>query len=156
MNKTTKKTIGFKTFIGKFFLINDSPAKVAGGAALGIFLGIIPGEGVVSTLLLSSLFRLNRLAATAGVLAVNMWAMLLVFPPAAAVGGFLFQTSPERLIQHFKATYDLGWQDFFDSTIFFQLLLPMMVGFIIVASTIALIFFFVLYFLLKYKGVKFK
>ncbi len=79
-----------KIFFKKFFLINDTPHKIAAGAALGIFLGIVPGEGVMTTLVLASLFRFNRAAALIGVLATNMWTTLAVLPLAAGVGSFLF------------------------------------------------------------------
>jgi uncharacterized protein (DUF2062 family) len=151
-----KAKIKLKNFIKKFFLIDDSPAKIAGGAALGIFLGIVPGEGVMATLFLAWLFHLNRLAATAGVLAVNMWTTVLVFPAAAAVGSFLFGVSPGLLIQDFEKSYSVGWREFFDGMLFFKLLFPMMAGFAIVAGAIAFAFFLILYFMLKYKGVKFR
>ena len=80
----------------KFFLINDTPHKVAGGAALGTFLGIVPGEGVLITLLLSSLTRLNRLAALAGVGATNMWTTVLTLPVAAFFGGWIFRIDPHN------------------------------------------------------------
>ena len=102
----------FKKFINKFFLINDTPGKIAGGAALGIFLGIVPEEGVLTTLLLSSIFRLNRLAATAGVMATNMWTTVVILPFAAAIGAFLFGESKEHLISEFNIKVHLGFKFF--------------------------------------------
>ena len=151
-----KLKLKLKKFFEKFFLINDTPGKVAGGAAVGIFIGIVPGEGVISTLLIASVFRLNRLAATAGVLITNMWMTLAVLPLAAYIGGVLFRVAPGQLMENFRATYDMGIGHFFNFTIFFELVIPLMVGFIIAAGIIALAFFFLLYFLLKYKKLKFK
>jgi len=145
-----------KNFIKKFFLIDDSPHKVAAGAALGIFWGIMPGEGVATTLITASILRFNRLSATAGVLAVNMWTTFLIVPFAATVGGFLFNTNSQTLINNFKATHNLGWKYFFTETIFTNLLLPLIVGFLIVSLAIALAFYFLLYFLLKYHKIRFK
>lgn len=143
-------------FIKKFFLIDDSPHKVAAGAALGIFWGIMPGEGVATTLITASILRFNRLSATAGVLAVNMWTTFLVMPLAATVGGFLFHTDAETLINNFKSTHELGWKHFFTETIFTNLLLPLIIGFIIVSAAISLVFYFLLYFALKYHKIRFK
>lgn len=144
-----------KNFIKKFFLIDDSPHKVAAGAALGIFMGVVPGEGVISTLLVATLFRFNRLSATAAIFATNMWSTVLVLPLAAITGGFLFRVNSQTLINSFHETYSLGLSYFFSKMILFELVLPLMVGYIISALTIALVFYFLLYFLLKYKKVKF-
>lgn len=152
-----KKTfLKIKNFIAKFFLIDDSPHKVAAGAAIGIFWGIMPGEGVATTLVTATIFRFNRLSATAGVLAVNMWMTIVSLPLAAICGGFLFKVDPEILISNFKSTYDLGIKYFFTETIFSHLLLPLIAGFFIVSIAISLVFYFLLYFLLKYKKVRFK
>jgi len=153
MKKTLYK---IKTFIKRFFLIDDSPHKVAAGAALGIFLGIIPGEGVTASLVLAYIFRLNKLSATAGALSTNMWGTAAVLPLAAGIGGFLFGIDPSTLIENFKSTYQLGFKYFLSKIIFFSLLLPLIVGFIIAAGIISLAFYFLLYFLLKYRKIKFK
>ncbi|HRY82158.1 MAG TPA: DUF2062 domain-containing protein [Candidatus Moranbacteria bacterium] len=145
-----------KTFLKQFFLINDTPHKIAGGAALGIFLGITPGEGVLTTLILASIFRLNRLSATAGVLATNMWMTILVLPFSAGVGAFIFKTNAKDLINNFHATYHLGLKFFFSKIIFLDLLLPLIIGFVITAGAIALVFYFLIYFLLKYNKIEFK
>ncbi|MCI0471033.1 MAG: DUF2062 domain-containing protein [Candidatus Aminicenantes bacterium] len=142
-----------KQYIRKFFLINDTPHKVAAGAALGIFLGIIPGEGFLATLALSSLFGLNRLAALAGVGAVNMWTTFLVFPPAAYVGGLIFRVKYEDLRASFENTTHLGFKYFLSKAVFFDLTLPLIVGFLIVAGAIALaVYFGLFYFLCRRKN----
>jgi len=141
-----------KQYIRQFFLINDTPHKVAGGAALGIFLGIIPGEGVLATLVLASLLRLNRLAALAGVGAVNMWTTVLVFPLAATVGSWIFGINYEALRENFSQTSHVGWRYFLGKAVFFDLTLPLIVGFVVVAGTISLVVYFgLLYFLIKRK-----
>lgn len=145
-----------RRFFEKFFLIDDTPFKVAAGAALGIFLGIVPGEGVITTLILASVLRFNRLSATAGVLATNMWTTAVVLPLAAVIGGFLFQVSPSELIQSFDSTYHLGWEFFLSKIILKELVFPIVVGFVIAASAISLVFYFLLYSLLKYRKIKFK
>lgn len=153
MKKTLNK---IKDLITKFFLIDDSPHKIAAGAALGIFLGIIPGEGVTASLVLAALFRLNKLSATTGALSANMWATVAILPLAAGIGGFLFGIEPVSLIDNFQSTYQLGFKYFLSKTIFFSLVLPLIIGFIIAAGIVSLAFYFLLYFLLKYKKLKFK
>ncbi|HAT73425.1 MAG: hypothetical protein US30_C0001G0057 [Candidatus Moranbacteria bacterium GW2011_GWF2_36_839] len=145
-----------KTFIKKFFLIDDTPHKIAAGASLGIFLGIIPGEGLLATLILASLFRFNRLSATAGALAFNMWATVVTLPISAGIGAFIFKTNSQELIDNFNSTYHLGLEYFFSKIIFLELVLPLIVGFLITAGIIALVFYSLIYFLLKYKKVSFR
>jgi uncharacterized protein (DUF2062 family) len=142
-----------KKFFKQFFLINDTPHKIAGGGALGMFLGIVPGEGVLTTLALASIFRLNRLSATAGVLSTNMWTTFIVLPGAAAIGGFLFDTSGKELIKEFDQTYHLGLKFFLSKAILLDVALPLLVGFFIIAGSISLSFYFLLYYLLKTKKV---
>jgi uncharacterized protein (DUF2062 family) len=145
-----------KEYIKRFFLINDTPHKVAAGFALGVFWGIMPGEGIGTTLITAYLLRFNRLSATAGVLASNMWATFFILPLAAIFGGLIFHVSPESLINSFWDTHDLGWKYFFTETIFLKILTPFFVGFFIVSIAIALFFYFLLYFLLKYDKVRFR
>jgi uncharacterized protein (DUF2062 family) len=140
----------------KFFLIDDSPAKIAGGAAVGLFMGIVPGEGVISTLVVTTILRLNRLAGTIGILFFNMWTTLLFLPLAAFVGSVLFHIQPGALIADFKFNYNTSFKNFFEYSIIFKLLIPLMVGYVISALIISLLFFFLLYFLLKYKKIKFR
>jgi len=144
-----------KKFFRQFFLINDTPHKIAGGAALGIFLGIVPGEGVVTTLILASILRLNRLSATAGVLATNMWTTLLMLPVASTVGGFIFGENPSFLRSEFNRTYHLGLKFFLSKAILLDIALPLVVGFIISAGFVAITFYVILFFLLKRKGSRF-
>lgn len=143
-----------KTFFLKFFTLKDTPHKIAAGFALGTFLGIIPGEGVTASIILATIFRFNKASATSGALATNMWGSVAVFPLVAIVGGFLFNITPSYLTQQFSQTYHLGFRYFLSKTIFFDLALPLIVGFIIVAGVISLAAYFILYFLLKYNKIK--
>jgi len=144
-----------KNFLKQFFLINDTPHKIAGGAALGIFLGITPGEGVLTTLVLASLFRFNRLSATAGVLATNMWTTVVILPLTAGVGGFLFHTNGKELITDFDRTYHLGFKYFLSKAILLDVALPLVAGFIAIAGAIALAFYALLWYLLTYHKIRF-
>lgn len=144
-----------KTFFKKFFLINDTPHKIAAGAALGIFLGIIPG-GILTAVVVSSILRVNHLAAIAGVLATNFWTSFLIMPFAAKLGSWLFGIETQELIENFNNAYSANFKDFFSETVVLKLLLPLTVGFIIIAGAIAMVFYFLIYFLLKYKKVSFR
>jgi len=144
-----------RDYIKQFFLIDDSPHKIAGGAALGIFMGITPGEGVLTTLFFAYILRLNRLAALAGVLAVNMWTTVLALPVAAAIGGLIFRVSPQILSNDFHETLSLGWQYLLNWNILRETALPLIVGYVVFAGAIAaIVYFTLLYLLAKRKKTK--
>lgn len=140
-----------KSFFLHFFTLEDSTHNIAGGAALGVFLGILPGEGVATTLVLASIFKLNRASASIGVLATNMWGTVVALPLATIIGGFLFDQTPSHLSQEFYQTYHLGFKYFFSKIIFFELALPLISGFLVVSLGIAMLFYFAIFSLLKYK-----
>jgi len=139
-----------KKFFAHFFTLKDTPHNIAGGVALGVFLGILPGEGLATTLITASVLKLNRASATAGVLATNMWGTFVVLPLSTIVGGFLFNESPSHLSGQFYQTYHLGLRYFLSKAIFFDLALPLISGYLIVSIAIAIIFYFLMLFLLKY------
>jgi len=136
-------------FFKRFFLIDDTPHKIAAGAALGIFLGIAPGAGVAATLVLSSIFRFNRLAAMTGVLATNTWSLVVVLPLAATVGGYLFGGSKAYLIEQFDQYQSLGVKFFLSKEILFNIALPLGVGFVVVSGLAALFFYFLIFSIIK-------
>ena len=142
-----------KSFFRKVLLIHDSPKKIAGGAALGVFLAIMPGEGVLATIILSSFFRLNRLAAVTSVLAFNMWSTAVVLPAAALVGSWIFRIKYENLVSDFSQAWHLGLATFFTDTVIFHIALPLVVGFILVSGLVAGFFYFLIIFLLKKEKV---
>ena len=136
-------------FLRQVFLIDDTPHKIAAGAALGVFLGIAPGTGVTATVLLASIFRFNRLAAIAGVLATNMWTLIFALPLAAAVGGYLFGGNGTLLIAQFHKIQTVGYRFLFSKDVFLDIVLPISVGFVVVSGIIALGFYVLILFLMK-------
>ncbi|HBI50606.1 MAG TPA: hypothetical protein DDY21_02020 [Candidatus Moranbacteria bacterium] len=142
-----------KKFFAHFFTLDDSAHNIAGGTALGIFLGILPGEGLATTLIAAAILKLNKASATAGVLTTNMWGTVVTLPLATIVGGFFFGESPNHLSEQFYQTYHLGFKFFLSKAIFFDLALPLIIGFIISAGIISLAFYFIIFFLLKYKKI---
>lgn len=144
-----------RDYIKQFFLIDDTPHKVAGGAALGLFLGITPGEGVLSTLVLASIFRLNRLSALAGVLAVNMWTTVVVLPVAAAIGGLIFRVNPQTLSNDFHESLSMGLSYLFSWNILRETALPLLAGYVVLAGAVAAAAYFgLLYLLIKRKKLR--
>jgi len=69
--------------------MKDSPHKVAGGMALGIFLGIMPGAGTVAALVLATLLKLNRGAAVIGTLIFNTATTIPVWILSYSLGSLI-------------------------------------------------------------------
>jgi len=142
-----------KSFFRKILLIHDSPKKIAGGAALGVFLGIMPGEGVLSTIVLSTLFRFNRLASITAVVAFNMWSTAVILPLAAVIGSFIFRVSYQNLVLEFSSAFHDGWKAFFTDTVIFHIAIPLVVGFLVVSVAVSAFFYFFIIYLLKKEKV---
>lgn len=145
----------FKEFFEKLARMDDSPKKVAAGVAVGVFLGIFPGEGVTAAIIAAFVFRLNKLSTIAGALATNMWTTVIVLPISAWVGGFLFGTNPAELIRDFEQIYrTLGWKIFLTDEPW-ELALPLIVGFFIVAGFVSLVCYLITFNVLKNQKIKF-
>ncbi|MBU2028709.1 DUF2062 domain-containing protein [Patescibacteria group bacterium] len=138
-----------KTSSRKFFLINDTPQKIAVGFALGVFLGTIPGGGLLASLIVSSLLGLNRLAAISGALATNLWLTMVILPLAAKIGTLIFGEDYQSLIAQFQANYHLGYKFFLSSFVLFEIALPLAVGFVIIALLISFLAYIAVWFLME-------
>jgi len=146
-----------RELLKKFFTIQDTPQNIAAGAAVGVFFGIIPGEGVLTTLVFVFLFRLNRASGLIGVAMTNMWMTALALPPATWIGSILSGETATSLTQKFNEQYHIGWKFFFSKAILFDIVLPVVSGFLIVAFAIALIvYFFVLSAINRHRKIKSK
>ena len=133
-----------KGFIDQFFLINDTPHKIAAGAAIGVLFGIAPGEGLATTLVMVSLLKFNRLSATLGVMATNMWSTLVVLPFAAAIGSYFFEIEEAYLVNQFYEAYQLGYMHLLNVLV--DIALPLLVGYLIIAGLSAFLVYLLLYF----------
>lgn len=143
-----------RDYIKQFFLIDDTPHKIAAGAALGVFFGIVPGEGFGTTLLFSYLLRLNRLAALAGVSIVNTWTTVLVLPFAAIAGAFVLGVNKTEIIHRFNGLNGNYFQLFLNKVFFREITLPLLVGFFIVAGTVALLIYLLLLLVLNFRKTR--
>jgi uncharacterized protein (DUF2062 family) len=136
-------------FTRQFFLINDTPHRVAAGAAAGVFFGIMPGEGLATTLVVASLLKLNRLSAAAAVLATNTWTTVILVLPSAAVGSWFFGTNANELVADFHRAYHLGLRSF-SLKVILDLALPLLVGFVLIAGAISTAVYALLWYVLTF------
>lgn len=134
-----------RSIMKKFFLINDTPHKIAAGVALGVFFGILPGEGIITTLLFASLFGFNRLAAVIGVTATNMWGTFVMLPVASMIGARLFGTSAQMLMIQFQQARGQGIGALLAKLFLFDVALPLIIGFVIISGLVAFCLYAALY-----------
>ena len=113
----------------KIVIIDDSPHKVAGGLALGIFLGILPGAGPMASLVLAALFHLNKAAAFLGSILTNTWFSVVTFVAAVRLGCWAIGTDwHETYRQCKKILVHPHWQNFHDVSVL-NILKPVLVGY---------------------------
>jgi uncharacterized protein (DUF2062 family) len=103
----------FEQLKAKLLGIHDSAHRIALGAGLGLFLGVLPGTGPIAAVVGAFLLRANKVAALAGALLVNTWINVVTFPLALALGSFLFGIEPKALAKDWLAlTRHFTWHGF--------------------------------------------
>lgn len=122
----------FRLISLKLFRINDTPQKVALGAGIGVFSGILPGTGPVAAICLAIILRANRAAALLGSLVTNTWLSFLIFIPAIKAGSFMlgirWQEVHEECLRVFAA---FGWPQLLGLS-FLKVILPAILGYLII------------------------
>ncbi|MFH0762576.1 MAG: DUF2062 domain-containing protein [Candidatus Omnitrophota bacterium] len=122
----------FKLIYLKIFRINDTPQKIALGAGLGIFSGILPGTGPIAALFLAFLFRANRAAALMGSLVTNTWLSFFIFLPAIKAGSFILGVRWEQVHQECLGVFaDFSWRQLLELS-FLKIILPIAAGYLII------------------------
>jgi uncharacterized protein len=147
-----KRLLDYFSALGRKLLeVRDTPHAVAGGAAIGMFMGFTPLFGVKTllSLLAAYLLRCSKIAA---VIAVSLHDVIWPFLPFLLdleykVGYFLL-TSPHVL------PAKMVWKDFHKAdllnwTKFFEVGRPLMVGSLFVSAPAALLTYGLTLFLLK-------
>jgi len=143
-------------FFEKFFLINDTPEKIASGFALGVFFGIFPGVGLLITLFVATFLKLNRLAALSGAMATNTWVSIVILPVAAFAGAKISGRNYADLASQYKEGFGFGWEYFVGRIVFFDITLPLLLGFFVVALIIAMAAYIIMYGFLKRNKIMMK
>ncbi len=119
--------------------INDSPNKIALGFGLGLFLGVLPGTGVIAAVVCSVALRVNKAAALAGALLVNTWINIVAFPLALVVGGFVFRIDPDLLqVKWLALLADFTWNALLDTLILYAAL-AVFVGYLLLGLAMGIV-----------------
>lgn len=145
----------FKALYLRIIRIHDSPHKIAGGFALGVFLGILPGAGPMASIVLAYFFQVNKAAALAGSLLTNTWFSVVTFVVAIKIGAYMTGTKWQQIYNDAKLLFDhISWQKFTDGTSL-PILKPLLLGYAAVGLVSGLcIYVIVLLIVLAYRRRK--
>lgn len=137
-----KKLLAYFSALGrKLVNLRDTPHAIAGGVAIGVFIGFTPLFGV-KTLLCLGLAYLLRCSKLAAVIAVSLhdvftpfWPVLLKieYEIGAAILGHFHQIPAAISPHHFKLVEIMQW------TTFLNVGLPLLVGSLFISAPTALI-----------------
>lgn len=125
----------------RLFEIEDSPHAIAGGAAIGIFMGFPPLFGLKTLLCLglATLFRVNRIAAVIAVCLTDILTPLLpVLLAAQYEVGYWLLNSPHHFPDKLHASA-ISLPDMLKWTTFLDAGFPMLVGSLVFAIPSAVI-----------------
>ncbi len=119
--------------------IDDSPNKIALGFGLGLFLGVLPGTGILAAVVCSVALRVNKAASLAGALLVNTWINIVAFPFALIVGGFVFRIDPALLkVKWLALLDDFTWNALLDTLILYAAL-AVFVGYLLLGLVMGIV-----------------
>jgi uncharacterized protein (DUF2062 family) len=141
----------FKGLGAKLIKLKDTPHSIAGGVAIGVFIGFTPLFGVKTLLSLGAayLLRCNPIAAVIAVSLHDVATPLL--PVLLRIEydiGFWLLNSPH----HFPPKMEMGHihvSELLKWTTFFHIGLPLLIGSLFLAAPAGLLFYFVVLNILK-------
>jgi uncharacterized protein (DUF2062 family) len=152
-----KKLVAYFASLGRRLLeLRDTPHAIAGGVAIGMFIGFTPLFGL-KTLLCLGLAYLLRCNPIAAVVAVSLhdvvtpfWPVLLKveYEIGALILGYFHSLPPKIEMRHFHFQEMLKW------TTFFSVGLPLLVGSLFLSTPAALLSYFCMLPLLQHREKK--
>jgi uncharacterized protein (DUF2062 family) len=141
----------FKALGTKLVTLKDTPHAIAGGVAIGVFIGFTPLFGIKTLLSLGAayLLRCNPIAA---VIAVSLHDVVTPFWPVLLRIeydlGFWVLSNPHHFPPKME-THHIHLAELMKWTTFFDLGLPLLIGSLFLAAPAAALFYFVLLQILK-------
>ncbi len=154
MPKSLKELLDL--FYWELFGAHDAPEKIALGLGVGVFTGILPGAGPLAALFLAFILRVNRAAALLGSLLTNTWLSIATFLLSIKTGSSILRLDWQDVWRDWELCLrNFRWLDLFKLTIF-KLILPVMVGYLVVAFCVGLIVYLITLIITKYtyKSIK--
>ena len=155
--KNSFEAIGrfFKLLYLKFYRSNDTPQRLALGFGLGVFLGIMPGLGIIAAVVLAGLLRVNRVTALLGTLTTNTWLSFATLVFSTKVGSSIMGLNWQQVYSEWKNIIKTFSLLRLFKTSFNGVLVPMALGFITVSFCVGLIAYIVsLFVIIEIKRIK--
>ncbi|MBU1929251.1 MAG: DUF2062 domain-containing protein [Candidatus Omnitrophica bacterium] len=122
-----------RTLHRKLFIINDTTQKIALGAGLGVFAGIMPGMGLLVALFLAFVFRANRASAVIASLASNTWLSILTFILSVKIGSVIMNLEWHSIYnQWIELLKNFQWQELLKTSLL-KTVLPIAIGYLILS-----------------------
>lgn len=110
---------------------------------MGVFTGILPGAGPLAALFLAFILRVNRAAALLGSLLTNTWLSIATFLLSIKAGSSIMRLDWQDVWRDWELLLrNFRWLDLFKLTIL-KLILPVMVGYLVVAFCVGLIVYLI-------------
>ena len=138
-NRGIKFLRQLKVLCLKFYRINDSPQKIALGLGVGVFLGVMPGVGIIAALVVATIFKVNRISALLGTLVTNTWLSFAIFLLSIKTGSVIMglrwqdvYTQCMGFIRHFH------WINLFKISLL-KIILPVVIGYVVISLGLAVI-----------------
>ncbi len=134
----------------RLFALDDTPERIAGAFALGIFLAFCPLLGLHTFigLALAFLFNLNRFALLMGVFINNPWTLVPIYAACTYLGGLLvgFPRLPDLPSFEWRALWSSSfWMQFGQ----WRILKPLVLGSSILALFLSAFSYIAVLYLLK-------
>lgn len=132
----------FKKIITRLKHIRSSPHLIAKSFAIGVFIGILPGTGLVVALLVAILFRLNKTSIALGALTNNPWTTAFIYAGSYKIGQWILRTKTQIAWQEFLTWHGFTFKDLGLA------MTPFLIGGIILAFLCACAGYGIVYFML--------
>lgn len=123
----------FKNRLQKLKLINDSPQRIAVGFGIGVFLGIMPGFGIIAALIAAAILKVNRVSIILGTLLTNTWLSLLILILSIKVGSGIIGVDWKDVYNQWSLLIkDFSWKKI-TSLSLHNVVYPVIVGYIVIS-----------------------
>jgi len=139
--------------VKKLFSLKDTPHAIAGGVAIGVFVGFTPLFGIKTLLSLGLAYAL-RCNPIAAVIAVSLHDVLMPFAPFLMRMeydiGYWMLSHPHHLPPKLELSHQhLHLGEMLQWTTFLNLGLPLLLGSLVVSAPAAVVFYFLMLAIVK-------
>jgi uncharacterized protein (DUF2062 family) len=123
----------------KLVRTNDTPQKVAVGAGIGVFTGILPGAGPFAAYLIATAVKANKASALVFSAVTNTWLSVVLFVTAIHTGSIVCGLRWQDVYNRWLSLKDgFSWRDIFHTSMA-DVVIPIAAGFLINAVCAAIL-----------------